>query len=409
MNGKQQIIDKKQLKKISFETIMSSEEIQQLIAMKRQEYYLSMHQNKIWQGRDGNWYTYLPDDEKGRRFIKRKDEKTIKKVVSQYYEKKCNEPTFPPVFHMWLTEKEEFDEIRKSTITKYENDFKRFFPDNEPFCKIKLVDMTDRELELFLKRAISKHKLTKKTFSGLKIIVRSVFRYAKREGYTEYSISTFFGDLALSDKLFATKRRLKKEEQVFNGDEANALISYFRNNPTIHNLGLKLMFETGLRIGELVALRREDIGDSFISITKTEICYKDKELGKHVFEIQDDPKSENGIRQVIIPESAKQTISSIIKINPFGEYLFMKDGKRINSYRFNRYLEKACKNIRIPVRSTHKIRKTYASALIDSGVNKSLVMEQMGHADITTTEKYYYFNRESDAEKRRAINHAVAY
>jgi len=121
------------------------------------------------------------------------------------------------------------------------------------------------------------------------------------------------------------------------------------------------------------------------------------------------PKTESGDRKIFLPESSKHTISSIIKLNPFGEFLFMKDGKRINSYRFNRYLEKACDKIGIARRSTHKIRKTYASALIDNGVSKSLVKEQMGHSDISTTEKYYYFNRDSDNENRKIINGALSY
>ena len=388
---------------------MDSEEIQQIIAMKKREHYLSMHEHKVWQGKDGNWYTYLPDDTKGRRFVKRKTEESIKNAIIDFYEKKANEPTFKPVFEMWIKEKQEFKEIRPSSVTKYENDFKRFFPDDEPFCKIKLVNVTDRDLELFLKRAITNHGLTKKTFSGLKIIIRSVFRYAKREGYTNFSISTFFGDLSLSDKLFAVKRKKTKEEQVFSNFEAECLVHYFVDNPTIHNLGLKLMFETGVRVGELVALKRSDIGDGFLSISRTEVCYVDKEIGKHVFEIQDMPKTESGDRKIFLPESSKQTISSIIKLNPFGEFLFMKDGKRINSYRFNRYLEKACDKIGIARRSTHKIRKTYASALIDNGVSKSLVKEQMGHSDISTTEKYYYFNRDSDNENRKIINGALSY
>ena len=48
-------------------------------AMKREE-LLKKHQYKIWQGKDGKWYTYLPDESKkdGRRLIKRTTEKAYK-------------------------------------------------------------------------------------------------------------------------------------------------------------------------------------------------------------------------------------------------------------------------------------------------------------------------------------------
>jgi integrase len=36
-------------------------------------------------------------------------------------------------------------------------------------------------------------------------------------------------------------------------------------------------------------------------------------------------------------------------------------------------------------------------------------MEQMGHADISTTKKYYYFNTKSTADNQKAISAAVTY
>lgn len=46
----------------------------------------------------------------------------------------------------------------------------------------------------------------------------------------------------------------------------------------------------------------------------------------------------------------------------------------------------------------HKIRKTYASTLLHSGVNISIVKDLLGHADETTTLKHYIFNTEEDSE-----------
>jgi integrase len=45
--------------------------------------------------------------------------------------------------------------------------------------------------------------------------------------------------------------------------------------------------------------------------------------------------------------------------------------------------------------------------LIDSGVDDSIISEQMGHADISTTRKYYYFSRKSKIDKIKAIEAAV--
>lgn len=65
---------------------------------------------------------------------------------------------------------------------------------------------------------------------------------------TELSISTFFSDLQLSNNIFR-KNRKKPAGQVFNDDEVAILTRYFREHPTVHNLGLLLLFETGMRVG----------------------------------------------------------------------------------------------------------------------------------------------------------------
>ena len=148
------------------------------------------------------------------------------------------------------------------------------------------------------------------------------------------------------------------------------------------------MFETGMRVGELCVLKPENVTREGIVINSTEIYYKDPDTNKTVFEIKDTPKMGADERTIIIPEHTRAIIKRVRLLNPFGEYLFMKDGKRINSTRFNYHLYKACKEVEIPERSTHKIRKTYASKLIDADVEEAIIRSQMGHTDIKTTKDY---------------------
>ena len=52
-------------------------------AMKREE-LLKKHPYKIWQGKDGKWYTYMPDNQKGRILKNRTTQKAIEDIVIQY-------------------------------------------------------------------------------------------------------------------------------------------------------------------------------------------------------------------------------------------------------------------------------------------------------------------------------------
>ncbi len=57
----------------------------------------------------------------------------------------------------------------------------------------------------------------------------------------------------------------------------------------------------------------------------------------------------------------------------------------------------------------HKARKTYATKLINGGVDESLVIKQMGHTSIDCTKNYYYFNNKSAEEAERQIEDAISY
>lgn len=58
--------------------------------------------------------------------------------------------------------------------------------------------------------------------------------------------------------------RIKKEdnEQVFMLDEETKMLKYLEENQDLINLGLLLLFKTGLRIGELTSLNKEDMETS---------------------------------------------------------------------------------------------------------------------------------------------------
>lgn len=383
--------------------------VRDMIEMQKRKEILEKHPYKIWEGKDGKWYTYLPDEEKGRVLKKRKSEKLIQDCVVEYYIEIEQHPCFREAYSRWISEKEEFEEIGKDSITRYDNDFKRFFPESDPFCKIRLCDMTSGELERFIKRTIKDKRLTPKAYTGLRLILIGVFKFSKREGYTDFSISTFFSDLSLPKNIF--KRVIKdNSREIFTQTELKRVTEYLQDNPDIVNLGLLLEFFTGTRVGELSSLKHEDNDRRYIlKIQRTEYMYYDKESGKRVTTVKNFPKSESGVREILLPKEAQEILDKIKKINPSGEFLLMRNGKRITSKVFNYHLHKVCEAVGIPPRSTHKIRKTYGSILLSNNVDESLVLNQMGHSNISTTQNYYYYDILDDAKKFEAINRAINY
>jgi len=188
---------------------------------------------------------------------------------------------------------------------------------------------------------------------------------------------------------------------VFMESELPLIMQYLENNLDIVNIGLIILFKSGLRIGELAALKCSDVEDDIIHVHRTEICYE--ENGERIFEIRDFPKTEAGIRDVIFPGKYIWYLEQAKKMSS-GNYMFEKDGKRLKTYQFRQRLKTACKNSHVVDKSPHKIRKTYASILIDNGVSESLIISQMGHTDIKTTKEYYYKNRKDNNIKKKVID-----
>lgn len=132
----------------------------------------------------------------------------------------------------------------------------------------------------------------------------------------------------------------------------------------IINLGLLLMFKTGVRVGELAALKRSDIHNYTIFINRTETRFVGDD-GVKRYSVKDFPKTEAGV------------------------------------------LKQCEQNVNVTPKSLHKVRKTYGTILLDSNVKESTILDVMGHADIGVTKDHYYFDRSSVEDKRQELGNVA--
>jgi integrase len=236
----------------------------------------------------------------------------------------------------------------------------------------------------------------------MRTILYGIFKRAKKKHYIEWSITEVVHDMELSRKSF---RRVyhTNEELIFTEDELPKVLEKLYDNLDTLNLGLLLLFKSGIRIGELAALRPDNIGFNVIYITATEISYIDND-GNDVYEVRNFPKTEAGIREVVLKEEDRILLTRLRALNPFGRYLFERDGERILTKTFRRRLRTVCRQAGVKSKSPNKARKTYGTILLDSGIPESLVIEQMGHTNIATTKGHYYVNRKSTCQKEQELN-----
>lgn len=407
MNNQTNVSDKKEILQYAVDSgIINLESIKNVVDDMTKKEILAQHKYAIVQGSDGRWSTRVPLDDGTSAVRHRKTREELEDYVVNYYKELKKSIYIKDVFWKWMNEKLDYGEIKKQSYDKYCAEFKRFFTKDSFICIKKMKNITEEDLERFIKTTIRDMELTRKAYSGLVTLLNGIFKYGKKMGCTTISISTFIKDLYLPKNIFKKNFKDKKTE-VFMEDEIPVIIGYLKENPDIWNLALLLQFETGARIGEISTLKKEDIKKHSILIRRTEVKIKIDDVWKMV--VSELPKTDAGYREIILPPSAQWTISKILELNPNGDFLFMDKGKRIRENTYNKRLNRICEKLNIPHRTTHKIRKTYGTTLLDSDVNDSFVAEQMGHTDVSTTRKLYYYSNKSYKTKLNQISGAISF
>ena len=369
--------------------------------MKKQE-LINMNPWEMYQGKDSCWYVYLPsenDSQKRGKRVKRKDKKDLENFLADYWKEKSFNPTVEEVFNEWNDRRCDLGNIAQSTHERNQQTFNRHYTD---FGKRKIKSLEPRDIQDFLESEIGQKELTSKAFSNLKSITVGFLKYAKREQYISFNVKETVDDLDVRDSTF--KKTVKEDyEEVFDELELPKFTKYLAENADIVNLGIMLMLVTGIRVGELAALKWDDYDGNGLKIRRTETRYQ-VEKGQNAYEIKDFPKTAAGARYVIIPEDCLWIMKKLKAMNPFTEFIFMKKGKRLNTVSFRNRQYRICKKIGCYPKSPHKLRKTYASLLSDYNVDPKMTIEQMGHTNISCTQGHYFRNRKSLSTKTAILS-----
>lgn len=151
---------------------------------------------------------------------------------------------------------------------------------------------------------------------------------------------------------------------------------------TMYYIIFEILFWTGCREGELLALTGKDIDlqANTINIDKTYF----RKGGKDIIT---EPKTEGSVRVIAIPEFLKQEIENYIsRLFDYAkdERLFPISARAIQKQLQNRVEKENLKPIRV-----HDLRHSHVAFLINEGVQPLLIKERLGHKDIKITMNTY--------------------
>lgn len=258
--------------------------VQEQIEMNKRKELLAKHPYRIWEGKDGKWRTYLPDKEKNRKLVKRNTEQSIEDAVAEYWKEQLENPTIREVFTEWNDRRLELKKISDPTHLRNEQIFNRHFSE---FGKRKIKSVDQEDIEEFLEEQIPEYNLTSKAFSNLKTITRGFLKRARKRKLIDFNVEELFQEMDVSDSDFH-KVIHEDYEEVFDEDEMPKIMEYLIDHPDMSNIAILLMFVTGARIGEVVALKHSDFDGCTFKIRRTETRYKKD--GKYICEVKNFPQ-----------------------------------------------------------------------------------------------------------------------
>ena len=226
-----------------------------------------------------------------------------------------------------------------------------------------------------------------------------MFEYAIRKKYlTENPMDK----VQILVKFKQIVRKTGKTE-TYNSDELKDLNQYldrmYTETEDTAFLAVKLNFLLGLRVGELVALKWDDyININHLHIIREEV----RNQVTNQYEVVEHTKTNRDRFVVLVPKA----INILQKIKRTGDYIFMRDGERLTSRQIAYVLEKYAERQGLSTKSTHKMRKTFASNLNASGVPLDCIRELLGHSNLNTTLGYIY-NPLTEKETYELISKAL--
>lgn len=273
------------------------------------------------------------------------------------------------------------------TVANYERYLDRFFEHSGAKKPSDITDRTVREFRLWLNRQDGKEgTLKKRTQNYYLIALRAFLKFLRKRGVK-----------SLQPEVIELAKVPERDIDLISGSELERLLAA----PDGEDLGslrdkamLELLFSTGMRVSELVALNRDSI-----------------DLKKDEFSVRG--KGEK-VRVVFLSPSARDALKQYLdKRTDMDEALFIGLGPSVkpeNSMRITaRSVERLVKQYAVKAGITkkvtpHVIRHSFATDLLENGADLRSVQALLGHASVSTTQIYTHVTDKHLREVHQAFH-----
>ena len=283
---------------------------------------------------------------------------------------------------------------KESTYRKYRNLWNSYI--RAELGDIQFSEITQDVLENYCVKLLTtggskNNGLSPKTVSDTLSLIRNIFQFC-----TSRKMS------APCDTRAITIKQHTKEMRVFTMNEQKIICDYIYSDLCLPNIGILICLFTGIRIGEVCALKWEDISFSektmrihqtMQRIQKENPDGTDGPRGSRTKIIITTPKSKCSIRTIPLPEDLIQVLQSFKASGEgaslSGYFLTGSDKKWIEPRTMQNHFKRLLERCSIENANYHVLRHTFATRCVELGFDIKSLSEILGHASVNITMNRY--------------------
>jgi len=259
-----------------------------------------------------------------------------------------------------------------STIVAYGKDIEQLVDFLDKHGKEYVDEVTQADIEAFLAK-MNADGYTPKSISRKINSTRTFYRFLKTNGYVKEDPSL----------LVAHPKYQLAPPRILTPTEYRALRDAARNDPRMSAI-IELLLQTGIRIGELTALKISDIKKDQLRVPAIE-------------------KHEE--RAVPLNKRAQEALNKYLGIRPKtgnpDDFLFItKSGKPFLIRNIRTSIERYFRLAEIKKAKVNDLRHTFVAHHLKNGASLVLLSKMLGHKRISTTERYLEFVPERAPENQ---------
>lgn len=288
--------------------------------------------------------------------------------------------------------------VKASSLARYERDMENHI---KPFFGgRRTVDIGSVDVEAFSQMLLHERNLSPITVRSILVLLRSVLTYAERNE----------GDRMRRPEILYPKEN-RKAVRVLDKKEEEKLMRFLIKKMDLCRLGVYMAMRTGIRIGELCALRWCDISFEtctiFIRHTVQRIKSADAETGTKTKLVLGSPKSDSSDRVIpLMPDL--ETLCHAFQPEDTESFVLTGTGQCMDPRKLQRRLKKYMDECGIEGVHFHTLRHTFATRCVESGFDVKTLSEILGHSDIgMTMNRYVHPDMDSKRENMSRLKTIV--